>query len=159
MTMAGSADQLLDEKFNLLDFSDEVLLQILLRCNSTTLLVLAKLAYRFLYHFCISSDENFSFAERAAISRIWSMIDAYGLWRTFDFSDKKMTAEEITHMLKYVTKETKVFKVLGLASESRCSITLRAGILNTLRTTCDNLESFEMHEGFLSLSFGDGRCR
>lgn len=62
--------------------------------------------------------------------------------------------KEIRHLLKYITKETKVFKVRGLVSkypvDKHKNNTLTAAILTELRTKCHDLESFEVHEGFLN---------
>lgn len=62
--------------------------------------------------------------------------------------------KEIKYLLKYVTKETKDFKVRGLVSkyplDKHKNNTLTTAILAQLRAKCHDLETFEVHEGFLN---------
>lgn len=83
------------------------------------------------------------------------MVGDRRLWKTFDFSKKKMTGKEIRHLLRTVTlsKETKEFKVRGLVSkypaDKHKNHTLTPAILSELRAKCHDLEALEVHEGFL----------
>lgn len=62
--------------------------------------------------------------------------------------------KEIKHLLKYVTKETKEFKIRGLVSKYPLdkwkNNTLTSTILAELTKRCPVLETIEVHEGFLN---------
>lgn len=65
-----------------------------------------------------------------------------------------MMGKEIKQMLRFVTKETKEFKVRGMVSKYPAdkykNNTLTSAILAVLRSKCHDLETFEVHEGFLN---------
>lgn len=86
--------------------------------------------------------------------RFENLVKDRRLWKSFDFSKKKLTANEINKLLKYLTKETKEFSVRGLVSKypnnKWKNNTLTANILSQLSTKCPLLETLAVYEGFLN---------
>lgn len=126
-----TSPEITQEYSKLLNLSDEVLLEILKNCNSSTLIALSRTCQRFK-------------------TLVWDR----KLWYDFDFTDTPLTSEQISKRLRYINKETRHIKIRGLVkqhpSKNWRNNTITERMLIRLSLNCPDLESLEIYKGYLN---------
>lgn len=144
------------EEFNLLDFSDEILLEILLHCDCYALRSLYRLI-RFgqrTHRACVLCIRFSPFLLHSTCRHFENLVKDRRLWTSFKLEAVKLPTKEIKKFVKCAGKETKEFAVRGMVSayprEKYRNNTITKNILSQLSENCPALESVEVIEGFIN---------